>query len=236
MHFHVENFNSETMFSLSEHGHGLSGMALKSFVETMEPINRLPRGSIIDFSEVDVSSTSEWFTWYGDSHNLYMRMLGNNRAIEANKYFEAVVEEAILLIKERLNCPTFELVSVTETDLIALNPYNVIFGLMGDHNRLLVFSIGESFAENIAKVMVDDSINKLDHEQLIKAAVAELGNMIVGLTLKHIMPYGDVKMSTPICFESIKGNLISSSVPLYVASCMSCVDGFKVYGINFSEG
>ncbi len=233
MHFHVENYDHETIFSLMVHEDTITGQTLKSYLRSMTPLQQLPVLSPFDFSEFDVMGSQEWLTWYGDNRNIFLEMKGENTVPEGNGYFESVVQEAILLIKNRMNYSQFELMSVMETHLIVLNRFNVMFTLKGDYNRMIVFSIGDGFAREIARKMMNDNISTSEFDQMVKAAVAEVGNMIVGLSLKHILPLGDVKMSTPMCFEVSQGHLIGASKPVSVAVCSSCGEAFKVYGVNF---
>lgn len=233
MHFHVENYDHETIFSLTLKEDTLRGSSLRQYVNSLEPLKGEKEMHFFDFSHYSDQVEHEGMLWYGDGERFFLEMFGDNQDPSGDNFYQGVVDEAIKLMHGQMYHVDFELLSVMDTRLMALNHYNVMMTLRGKYNRMLIFSISEGMAGRIAAKMLEEPITMAERKALERAAVSELSNMIVGLSLKHMVSKETMRMSVPMCFEAPQGQLIWTSKPVRVAMCAGCGEAFKIYGVNF---
>lgn len=233
MHFHVENYPDESIYALLQNDDVLRGNALRNYVKTLAPIKDGITRHPFDFSYFFEHLDHEGIRCYGDGQQLFLVMRGNNSHYCVTDYFDGVVHEALQLMDEKMPCSYFKVMEITETKLFALNQYNVMVALRGDCNRLLLFSLTEALAKRVMRDMINDPTDLTEDASLMRAAVCELGNMIVGSSLKHLLPIKGLHMSIPMYFESAQGQILETSNAIKMSICSSCGESFKVYGINF---
>lgn len=238
MHFHVENYEHESIFALTAKDDILKGQALKHYIDSIGPLRCNPGLGYFDFTDFSDHANHndlDGMHWYGDGERIILEVKGENIEPGGVAFFRSIVGESIKLMHKHMPNLHLETMTIADTHVIALNHYNVIVALRGRYNRMLVFSIGDAMANQITEIMLAEPIAPEERQALIRASISELSNMIVGLSLKHIIPLETLRMSIPMCFEAPKSHLVQAHEPLRLAMCATCGEAFKVYGVNFFD-
>ncbi len=108
----------------------------------------------------------------------------------------------------------------TRSEVFTSQSINVMIGLTGDAQGVILFSLGDEVAKHITSTMLGQEIKEFD--QLALSAIAELGNMISGQSLMILSKSGakcDITPPTVIQGKDIRASTLdvpSVVIPLTI--------------------
>lgn len=229
----IENYEDSSIFAFYDQEPIKKGTALLNYVSGLKQVLNHDESPIFDFSDFYKTMDNTTLVAYKDETHSYLKLNGQNVCQNNHDYFDAIAEETSRLMRQEFEQPQFELAATVRDNKFVLNRFNVLVTLRGDFNRMLIFSLSESMVDSILAKLLRGPIPSKERDELLKATVSELANIVVGLSLKHYTSSPNIIMSIPMFFEALIPVEITANRLISQTVCKTCMEKLRVIGINF---